>query len=64
MTPSTANRSDPEDPVEKILNRSDPENPLDNAMTQLSALQASFYTSGVPTALTIALMQIAPVGLP
>src|SRR5208337_3035392 len=25
--PSTANRSDPEDPVEKILNRSDPEDP-------------------------------------
>jgi len=27
MTPSTAKRSDPEDPVEKILNRSDPEDP-------------------------------------
>ena len=25
LTPSTANRSDPEDPVDKILNLSDPE---------------------------------------
>jgi hypothetical protein len=37
---------------------------LDNALTQLATLQAQFYVAGVPTALTIALMQVAPVGLP